>query len=64
MTDALSEERKLRLEYEEWDAPRCYVCTRKVAEDKMRDHITKHSLHEVINALTSWSVDSWKAEKK
>lgn len=64
MTDGISEAWDAQRRYEDWDAPHCYVCVRKVSESRMEDHIKNHSVSEVITALTRWSIDSWKEENK
>ena len=63
LTDALSQARRDRIAYDEWDAPHCYVCARKVASEVLEKHITEHSMAEIVKALYSWSYYSWQEDK-
>ena len=64
MTDGISEIHRKMRDYQDWDAPFCWVCVRKYDESDMREHMNTHSVKEIIDCLVSWSIDSWKEERK
>lgn len=64
MTDGISEAYRAQKTYQEWDAPRCYVCFAKFEEKEMKAHIESHSVKQVVDMLTRWSIDSWKGDNK
>lgn len=64
MNDGIYDSWKAKRDYDEWDAPHCYVCTRKFDPGEMKAHIEEHSVKQVIDALTQWSVGSWENEKR
>ena len=63
MGDGISDAHRAQRDYEDWDAPYCWICVQKFPENEMREHIESHSVNKIIDFLYGWSISQWKGVK-